>query len=386
MRLAHCLPLLVITTLAAACSADGGSANAHPGAGANGGTGGVLLDAGVGGSGSGGLPSDAACEGVLEVAENRRQAADIVFAVDNSESMVDEAGFVQLAINTFANGIAAVGIDYHVILISAGSDGAEGICAPAPLGSGLCPADSKPPSYQRINREVGSGNALAIILEEFERYQHLLRPGASKHLIVISDGNSTLSSAAFDSQFRPLLATVDPQASYTFHGVYGFTKPSDNTCRFTPGADRCCKAGESLTAAVGTEYQALANLTSGVKGNLCEQENGFTAVFSSVGQSVIVGSQLACEWNIPPAPAGETFDKDRVNVEYTAPGGTPESFGRVPSAAECDGVEDGWYYDNPQSPSQVRVCGQTCTRIQAAGENARMDIEFGCATQVAVPK
>ncbi|MBX3181822.1 MAG: VWA domain-containing protein [Polyangiaceae bacterium] len=385
MRLVHGLSLLFVIG-AVACSADGGPADTHGGSGASGGSGGVLLDAGVGGTGNGGLPSDAACEGVLEVTENRLQPADIVFAVDNSESMEDEAGFVQSAINNFANGIAAVGIDYHVILISAGSDGAEGICAPAPLGSGVCPADSKPPSYQRINREVGSGNALTIILEEFERYQHLLRRGASKHLVVVSDGDSSLSHTAFDGQFRAKLATVDPQASYTFHGVYGFTKPTDNTCRFNPGSDRCCTPNGPLTAAVGTQYQALADLTSGVKGNLCEQEQGFMAVFSRVGQSVIVGSELACEWNIPPPPAGETFDKDRVNVEYTEPGGAPESFGRVPSAAACDGVVDGWYYDDPLSPTQVRVCSQTCTRIQAAGENARMDIEFGCATKVAVPK
>ncbi|MCA9630914.1 MAG: VWA domain-containing protein [Myxococcales bacterium] len=386
--------------IAVGCSAGGGSGsgvgNGGSGQGGSGqggsgqggdGFGGGLLDGG-GNGGSGGLTSDAACQSFNQTADNKLQPADIIFVVDNSGSMTAEAGFVQSAINNFSNGIASVGIDYHVVLISADSNDSNGICAPTPLGSGQCPADSNPPNFLHDNREVGSSNALQILIEEFDSYKSMLRAGASKHVVVISDDDSAMTAAEFDAAFAPLLAGVDPlYSSYTFHGVYGFTKPGPFAC-LGGGTDPCCGSGGiALTADVGTVYRDLADMTGGEKGNLCEQEQGFVAVFTRVGQSVIVGSKLACEWAIPAPPQGETFDKNKVNVQYFPPGsGNGESFGRVGSAAECANVVDGWYYDNPSSPTKIYVCPQTCTRIQAAGEQARVDILFGCASEPAVPR
>lgn len=370
-------------------SAQGGSSQGGSSQGGSGNNGfGGAIDAGGGNAGSAGFNSDAACESVDQTADNKLQPADIIFAVDNSGSMDQEAAFVQSAIGLFANGIGSVGIDYHVILISAGSNGSNGICAPAPLGSGQCPSDSKPPNYLRVDREVGSSNALAILIDEFDNYKSMLREGASKHVVVISDDNSSMSAPDFSSAYSALLAGVDPLfTKYTFHGVYGFTEPNPFTCLGNPGADKCCgPGGIPLTASVGTVYKQLAEMTGGEKGNLCEQEQGFVAVFTKVGQSVIVGSKLACEWNIPPAPSGQTFNKDQVNVEYVPPGGGSESFGRVDSPAACSGVVDGWYYDNPSNPTKIFVCPQTCTRIQAAGDNAEIQIQFGCASEPAIPK
>ncbi|MCB9590427.1 MAG: VWA domain-containing protein [Polyangiaceae bacterium] len=368
--------------------AGGGQGGTSQGGSAQGGFGG-LLDGGSNG-GSGGLASDAACESVSQTAENKLQPADIIFVVDNSGSMTEEAGFVQSAINTFANGIASAGIDYHVILISADSNDSNGICAPAPLGSGQCPADSLAPNYKHINREVGSSNALQIVLEEFEKYKPMLRPGASKHVVAISDDNPATTAQAFDASFAPLLSAADPlYTGYTFHGIYGFTKPAENQCRLNANSDPCCVSGDPwvLTVNIGTVYRDLADMTSGEEGNLCEQEQGFVAVFTRVSQAVAVNSKLACEWTIPSAPEGEMFDKDRVNMQYFAPNsGNGEPFGRVGSATECANVVDGWYYDNAASPTKIFVCPQTCTRIQGAGEQARIDILFGCASEPAVPR
>ena len=59
--------------------------------------------------------------------------------------------------------------------------------------------------------------------------------------------------------------------------------------------------------------------------------------------------------------------------------GNPVIIGRVDSAADCSGVSDGWYYDDPVAPMKIFVCPQTCTTIQAA-DSATVNIQFGCAT------
>src|SRR5215208_7416974 len=87
-------------------------------------TGGSGIDPAGGSSGVGGIGVDSSCTGLGQEAENKLQPADIIAIVDNSCSMTAEAGFVQTHMNNFAQAIIAANIDPHVVLISAGSDGA----------------------------------------------------------------------------------------------------------------------------------------------------------------------------------------------------------------------------------------------------------------------
>jgi hypothetical protein len=72
-------------------------------------------------------------------------------------------------------------------------------------------------------------------------------------------------------------------------------------------------------------------------------------------------------------------------VVYRDGDGNPTVIGQVPSAAECSNVTHGWYYDDPQAPTTVVLCPQTCTWIQGH-EGAEISIEFGCKTEVALPR
>jgi hypothetical protein len=92
---------------------------------------------------------------------------------------------------------------------------------------------------------------------------------------------------------------------------------------------------------------------------------------------------LPCEWGIPDAPEGEEFDKDLVNVQFRTGGATPQKIGVVDSEAACASVAGGWYYDDPDSPTKIHACEQTCSVIQSI-DTARVDILFGCASEPAL--
>ena len=73
-------------------------------------------------------------------------------------------------------------------------------------------------------------------------------------------------------------------------------------------------------------------------------------------------------------PNGEKFDREKVNVRLTAQGG-PMNFGHVPSAADCAQVgNQGWYYDNLLTPTELYFCPGTCSQF-AAGV---LTFNFGC--------
>lgn len=89
-----------------------------------------------------------------------------------------------------------------------------------------------------------------------------------------------------------------------------------------------------------------------------------------------------CEWEIPPPPEGEKFDKNYVNIEFTdKETGEVRTIGRVDSVKECIG-KLGWYYDNMDKPTRIIACPDTtCPQIQQAAMG-KVDVLFGCATEV----
>ncbi|MBM4361998.1 MAG: VWA domain-containing protein, partial [Deltaproteobacteria bacterium] len=93
---------------------------------------------------------------------------------------------------------------------------------------------------------------------------------------------------------------------------------------------------------------------------------------------------LECEWKIPPAPAGETFDRDKVNVKLSSGGQTVAELGRVQPGA-CAGFQRGWHYDDPAAPTKVVACPDSCELVKGTS-GARIDIGLGCETVEAVVK
>lgn len=311
------------------------------------------------------------CAEITEMAENKKQPADILFVIDNSGSMQVEAASVKANMNAFSSKIVASGIDVHVVLISA-IDGLTGMCIDPPLGAGNCPAkDTKLPTFLHINDEVGSNNPLPKLLEHHPEWKDSMRPDAAKHVVVVSDDNSEISADAFDAAFLAL----DPSyAGYKLHAIVG-AKDSDDVLWCIQNA-ACC----AFTAQAGKVYLDLINKTDGVFGDLCKQD--FKPVFDVLSTEVIKNAGLACEWAIPAPMGDDMIDYAKVNVDFNDGMGNITPIGKVDDPADCANVTDGWYYDDPVKPTKILVCPQTCAKIQLAA-NASMAIKFGCETIIA---
>lgn len=296
------------------------------------------------------------CAAIRQDAELVPLPADIVLVVDNSGSMGFEAGEVQARLNDFSAQIIDSGIDVRVVLVSSYPGDGNGICIDAPLGSGACPADDdNPPTFTHVDERVGSDESWPALLGTHAQWASAIRPEAAKHVVVITDDSPDLTSGEFDAQFRALDPALE---AYVHHSV-------------VPHSD--CNSAAGL----GTEYIALSDLTGGVAADLCAQD--FQAVFDALTTEVVGGSALACDFEIPPPPDGVDFDPDEVNVEFDDGAGNVRDIGRVDSEQACAAVQDGWFYDDPSTPSRIVVCPQTCERMQQALEGS-VSIAFGCAS------
>ncbi|WP_437734779.1 vWA domain-containing protein [Sorangium sp. So ce1335] len=95
----------------------------------------------------------------------------------------------------------------------------------------------------------------------------------------------------------------------------------------------------------------------------------------------IRGTAISCSIEIPPAPDGRTFDKQKVNVTYTS--GTSDTPTTLVYDQDC-AAESAWRYDNPASPTSIELCPSACSRVQA-DPAASLGVEFTCEDVIEIP-
>lgn len=311
----------------------------------------------------------------MQMAQNKLQPVDIIIGVDTSGSMAEEVAEIQAKLNAFSEQIIASGIDVSVILISGLSGSAlvpltvDGPCIAAPLGSGSCPADSNPPLYVHVDKPVGSWDVLDVYIAAYPEYKPHLREGSLKTFVTISDDNAV---SPFGDE-PPVLNTAEK-----FVAAVGGLEPAGSLMwsSWRYAAIYCFTACPAASL-VGTVHADLVMQTQGVGGDLCLQD--FGPVFDELAKKVADTVTLACDWEIPATPNGETFDPGKTNVQLALDGATET----LPKAADMAGCGDmqGWYYDDASNPRKVVACPATCGRIQAANA-AKIDLLFGCETVV----
>jgi hypothetical protein len=223
-----------------------------------------------------GLPGSALLVGlVLLSGPAEARVVDLIVVLDNSGSMTAEADQVQASLNSLASGLQASGHDLHVIAISADSSDEQGLCAPAPLGSGSCPSDQNLAGYRHVVQAVGSTNALSLVLSTYPTYASSLRAGSERHIVVITDDESSLSGASFTSQ---LLALDADFADFRFHAIAAQTlDPLPNPP--IPPFPRCVVTATT----VGQTYIDLADARGGIFEDLCDEQVGISLAIIAQG-------------------------------------------------------------------------------------------------------
>lgn len=410
--------------LTVGCGGDGTGGGGGDGDGGNNGN----------GDGGGNMTTDARPSADAEVcAQSSAQAMlenkpiDIIFVIDNSGSMSAEISEVEKQINAnFATIIdsATPAVDYRVIMLSRyGENGDRRICVAAPLGAvpdadmdGHCDTvDSmpmnNPPKFYHHSQSIGSHDGLCRLLESFDSaddydlqttgYQEVLRPGAFKFIVFItddgvncsfggnsySDGNSVAGGQSVVPTFDAALLALSPthfgtamERNYSFWSIialaphmatggmpYGVPHPPDET--MAPITTNECTPS---AADPGTGYQALSIETNGYRFPTCGLD--YTQIFQLMAQGVIAGSRVACEFTIPDPPPGEMLDLDTVQVRYSSNGSVVDTFNKVADLMACSPTGGQFYIEN----DTIKLCPASCTTVQG-DENAEIDILFGCA-------
>jgi hypothetical protein len=91
----------------------------------------------------------------------------------------------------------------------------------------------------------------------------------------------------------------------------------------------------------------------------------------------ITDAQLSCEFDLPAAPDHPMVevDPELVMMIYQPAHGEPEEIPKANSPSECaHSTAGGWYYDNPNQPTKIRVCPCTCNRLGAG----QLTLMVGC--------
>ncbi|MBL4637172.1 MAG: hypothetical protein JKY56_25180 [Kofleriaceae bacterium] len=315
----------------------------------------------------------AVCTPVMRAPTNAPLPVDLIVAVDNSQSMTHEASDLQAGLNTLASILVASGLDAHLIVISADSSDPQGVCIPAPLGSGSCPADENLPALRHVVRTVDSTNTLQRILEDHPDYAASLRPGAVRSILAVSDNNSSLSSAAFSTM---LVAADQSFTDFRFNAVvspYDLLAQDCSICGVLSGCancDPCCGAdglpGASCTSLVGSEgttYKELVAATEGVEGNLCTQD--IAPTLEEVANAMVADATPPCRYQIPTTPESLPSPRDQVNVDIIADGGSTLPIPFVAGGEDACGDSEGWYYDDSTAPGALMLCPSSCAALQS---------------------
>ncbi len=423
-----------------ASSAMGACSSANEGNEVGAGTGGGAATSGFGGTGasdsgiafdsgnndSGGATDASACGKLQAEAKIEVKPVDIIFIIDNSCSMNQEAAGVEQNISTnFAQIISASGVDYRVIMISDnGPTSQASLCIGPPLGGSICPTtDGTPPGnnpplfyhYDKGNVESWDGwcKAMAWYNQPDQHtlttigWKEWLRQESFKAFVSITDDrvdcnaagsspgsscstpgpkcyddkSSATSGMATAQQFDADLLALDPlqfgtvaDRKYVWYSIVGVAQnPANATGAYAPTEPA---TGSKCSSAQNTSYgnQALSQITGGLRFPVCDGK--YDAVFQEIAKGVIAGAKLACEFDLPTPPEGKEFDLNSVSVNYT-PGGstTPQNLTQVPNAAAC--APGKFYIDN----NRVFVCPSACSQVQQ-DPDGKLDVLVDCVTDI----
>jgi hypothetical protein len=309
--------------------------------------------------------------------EARRVPVDIIFAIDQSESMDGEIAQVKKNINKLTDLLGATKLDYRVIMIARPGPDAFGVCIPPPLGADAC--GDNLPYFKRSAQEVLSNDALALYLSTYDSTDPLLtwakyiRFDSVKAFVPVTDDNATQPPPA------PYWQTFDHEIVKRGGGAFG--KATDRNYVFFPiigavsGPDVTTVKCSTDVVSEGPEYQELAKLTGGAHFAVCADDYGPT--FLAMGSAI--ARRVLCSLPVPVPAEGEVIDPTLVNVSATPPSTGVTTDLLQDNGKPCDAGANGWQYNADKT--KILLCGDACTQVTNEPET-RVDVVFGCKTRI----
>ena len=307
------------------------------------------------------VTGDAACGAVKKQAQ--KLPVDLVLGIDTSFSMDFESKWTNLsaALETFVSDPASSGLDLGIqffplrdtCVVSAYENLA------VPLGPQTTVAPLIKAAIQ--GKRMAGGTPTVPVLEGLVAYLQANTTAGFKPVIVLAtDGvpDSTCLTAP-DGGLSNSLANAETVAMNAFHGT-----PSIPTFIIGVGSD--LTALNALAAAGGTGSATIIN----VGPDASNPEQAFIDALNAIRQQA-----LPCEFAIP---AGTMVDPALTNVDYTPATGPSQTFVYVGSADQCSmAPSNGWYFDDPMTPTQVILCMGACNVVKA-DPGATIDVVLGC--------
>jgi hypothetical protein len=201
-----------------------------------------------------------------------------------------------------------------------------------------------------------------------------------KYVVLITDGIPTYALNCEGTGMpgqdppTPTQPLIDESAAAMAEGIRTFVIGS-------PGSEGAVASLSAMASQGGTARAGCSDAGPTYCHLDMTTEPDFSTALNTALEQVISGIPLTCDFDIPPPPAGQVLDRNKVNVTYTDGSGNPMDIGRDASldALECT---NGWQY----SPdfTQVTLCGELCDAVKA-DPMATVTIVLGCTTRIEPP-
>lgn len=260
---------------------------------------------------------------------------------------------VTKALGTFFTSAQSKGITVSLIAFPVNNNMCSGPTYQAPIAADVTLPDTTGKLAQTISGLTGNGStpttaALAGAVEYAKGVNTKLAGKGKVAVVMATDGLPQGCSGDSISSASTVASSAKATVPTYVIGV-GNLLNDLNALANAGGTSKAFIVSTANQAAVGTEF--------------------------STAMSTIRGASLACEYGLPAAPAGQTLDFQKVNVQYSAGGAAAQTLKYSDACAS----PDGWRYDNAQNPTKILLCQSACDKAKTDA-TAKIDLVLGCQT------
>jgi hypothetical protein len=284
---------------------------------------------------------------------------DVSGSMDFDEKWTSVKGAMKSFVSNPQFDKLGVGLQYFPLRLQCNVDGYKNPAVPIGVLGGT--PDVAPIIASSLDlQEMGGGTPTVPMLEGTVAYlkSWLARPENADHkavLVVATDGIPDDSCAGVTSGITNSLANAISVAHQAAN-----TDPVVKT--FVIGVGTDLTALNQFANAGGTG-QALLVDTS---------QNADLAFFNALTQ--VRHNALGCTFDVP---VGDTINQQEAQVRFVPDDGSAtEFFDKVPSSSGCVNGQ-GWYLDDPVTPTKLLLCDGTCTTV-TQGATGHLFVEFAC--------